>query len=166
MRMKVTTYVLLGSKRHGCQAEAEARQGLRVNNVLAHGPRPRSDGSEEMVSLCNGRSDLGGKQTWRPERLRNDCRPEILGHTEVAVWSFAVEPTQVPGGEGRCAGGRNGRVHSCSRRDTGPSIQGKTRRLTSGRSHLQQGLTATCKDHEEERKQSRVEHLGLAHEPV
>ncbi len=40
MRMKVTTYVLLGWRRHGCLA----------------------------VLNRNGGSDLGGKQTWRPER--------------------------------------------------------------------------------------------------
>ncbi len=97
MRMKVTTCVLLGSKRHGCPAEVETRKGHRVNNVQARGLRPASIGSEDVASLCSGGSDLGGKQTWRPERLRNDCRPETLGHTEVAVWAFAVKPTLVPG---------------------------------------------------------------------
>ena len=38
--------------------------------------------------------------------------------------------------------------------------------ITLGRSWMQQGLTATCKDCGSERMQSETEDLGLAHEPV
>ena len=48
----------------------------------------------------------------------------------------------------------------------GPSAYARIAGITSGRSHFQQGLVATCEDHEEEQKQSRVEDLGLAHESV
>ena len=51
-------------------------------------------------------------------------------------------------------------------RGMGPSTYIRNAEIMSGRSLFQQGLAATCKDHEEERKQSRVEDLGLAHEPV
>ena len=34
----------------------------------------------------------------------------------------------------------------------GPSTYTKIAEITSGRSHVQQGLTATCKDREEERR--------------
>jgi hypothetical protein len=74
-------------------------------------------------------SKLGGR------KLENDCRPENTGPRGSRCVGYRGEPTHVPGGEGRCAGGRNGQVHSCGRRDTGPSIQGKTRGDNVGNGH-------------------------------
>ncbi len=38
------------------------------------------------IPLCGiGRSDLGGKQTWRPDHAKRDCSPEIRHCAEVAA---------------------------------------------------------------------------------
>lgn len=58
----------------------------------------------------------------------------------------------------------------CTSRAAGIGVQARGDRhaeLTSGRSHSQQGLTATCKDLPNEASSQREqEGLGLAHEPV
>jgi hypothetical protein len=48
----------------------------------------------------------------------------------------------------------------------GPSTYTRNAEIMSGRSLFQQGLAATCGDHEEERKRSLVEDLGPTHEPI
>ena len=55
-------------------------------------------------------------------------------------------PTRLVDGEGRCPVGRNEQVHHRDRRGKDPGIWGKIRGVTLGRSLVQQGLTATCKD--------------------
>ena len=61
--------------------------------------------------------------------------------------------------------GRNGYVHHESRRGRGPGTRGKIRRITSGRSYSQPGLTATGEDLMREGSTEAEEGLGLAHEP-
>ena len=85
----------------------------------------------------------------------NDCSPEIGVHTEVAVWAIAV-----------CRPGPNGGKADALQEETsartvgsaGVGVQASRERsaeITSGRASMQQGLTATCKDHPSERRAQR-----------
>jgi len=65
MRAKVTTHVLLGRKRLGCPAR----------------------------KTCSGRSDLGGKQTWRPEHNEIAAAPKWYP-CKVAFAESSGKPTR------------------------------------------------------------------------
>ena len=85
------------------------------------------------------RSDQGGKQTWRPERVRNGNRCENGARSEVAERTVVAADPKSPLGEDRCRWGRNGQEHPARRRVRGPGIQGRTRRDNVGKSHLPAG---------------------------
>jgi hypothetical protein len=57
----------------------------------------------------------------------------------------------------------------CTTRAAGVGVQARRERfaeITPGRTNVQQGLAATCKDPQTEGNRRRWEEIGLAHEPV
>ena len=54
-----------------------------------------------------GRSDLGGKQTWRPEDYRMTAAPKPFPYRSRGT-DVRVLPSRSTLGEGRCLLGRNG----------------------------------------------------------
>ena len=136
---EVTNRERLGWKRHGCPG---------------------------YVVSC-GRSDLSGKQTCGLEHERMTAAPK-----------FAAVLKSL---HGRCAKRRPGphvgkaevlweETGTCTTRAAGVGVQARRQRCaerTSGRSHSQQRLTATCKDRVTEAYRPRqTEGVGLAHTPV
>ena len=82
-----------------------------------------------------GRSDLGGKQTWRPEHNGMAAVPKSRLRSEVAERVAAGRRPSFPRGEGRCRWGSNGHGHPTDRRDMGPGIQEQTHGDNVGKGH-------------------------------
>ena len=92
--------------------------------------------------------------------------PKYLPPWKLRCGDNLASRTRKPWSEAGAIWEGTGKSTRGSRRGMGPSTYTRRMEITSGRSHFQQGLAATCKDREEERRQSRAEDLGLAHEPV
>lgn len=71
-----------------------------------------------------------------------------------------------PNGEAEVPREETGKSTAGARRGMGSGTHTQTVEITSGRTTFQQGLAATCKDPAEERRQSRKEESGPAHEPI
>lgn len=89
-------------------------------------------------SRLGGRSDLGGKQTRRPEDDRMTAAPKSYPYGSRGT-DHGVLPSLLSGGEGRCSLGSNGYVHQGKRRGRGPGIWGKSCGDNAGKDHLAAG---------------------------
>ncbi len=118
MHTSVTTYVLLGRKRHGRPAD-----GIR-----------------------RGGSDLGGKQTWRPEHNGMAAVAKFPSTVKLLEWEFAGEPTCDRTGKADDAGEETGMCTPHTAATGARASKERLAEITSGRAVSQQGLAATCED--------------------
>jgi len=94
----------------------------------------------------SGRSDLGGKQTVRPEH-KEIAATSITSPRKIAFAERSEKPTKPPFWEGRGHWGRTRQKHSMGLAGVrAQASQDGFAEITSGRTRGQQGLVATCKD--------------------
>jgi len=122
--------------RLACPVRAEA-----TKHVL---PGPKSLSCPVAVRTAVGTiweaSKLGGLNIKKCLQSRNNSRGKVVSRIEAGSQSSAAQ------GKADDTDEETGTSSLWDRRDMGPGIRGKIRRITSGRSRWQQGLVATCED--------------------
>ena len=142
--------------------------GLRPKaKAMEKPPNPKAANWSSHQTLSIGGSDLGGEQTRGPEHKGMTAIPKEGPVLKSLHW---VRCGSRPDPNAGKAVGSWEETGKCTTRTAGIGVQARGERhaeITSGRSHSQQGLTATCKDLPNEASSHREqEGLGLAREPV
>jgi len=109
----------------------------------------------------SGGDDLGGEQRWRSEHNGISAASKTTRRKVVYAGAAGSRPI-VSWGKADDTKEETGKCTSWDRRGRGSDIQRKILRITSGRSHEQQGLVITCKDSSNEaRNRRRGEPSGI-----
>ena len=96
----------------------------------------------------------GGQASVGARTLVNDCSLEITAPCRSCRRENLVRRARFHWGEADVCWEESGECTSRAPRGMGPSAYTKIAEITPGRSDLQQGLAATCEDHEDERERS------------
>ncbi len=104
---------------------------------------------------------LGGRASVGARTSVNDCSHEITASCRSCRMEYLARRTRFHWGESDVCWEEAGECTSRAPRGMGPSTYTRIAEITSGRSHFQQGLTATCEDREEELMQSRRGGFGI-----